>query len=93
MTVPANSGAAPVGDADVNVQGLPAAMGDAEVRELFAECGRIVSIKLERGAYSSGGASTKSARISFDVRASAEVAVRKLHGAKMRQACLTVELL
>jgi len=85
-------GGAVVGGAVVRVRGLPGAMSDAEVRELFGSSGRILSVALERGAYSAG-AQPKEATITFDARASAELAVKTMDGTKLRQATLAVELM
>jgi len=91
-TVGAVVGGAVVGGAVVRVRGLPGAMSDAEVRELFGSSGRILSVALERGAYSAG-AQPKEATITFDARASAELAVKTMDGTKLRQATLAVELM
>ena len=81
-----------LGGGAVRVHGLPAAMGEAEVKELFSDSGRILRVELDRGAYS-GGSQPKAATVTFDAKASAEVAIKTLHGKQMRQATLTVELL
>ena len=76
----------------VRVRGLPASMSDADVREIFASCGRITAVVLDRSAYSSGS-TPKGATVHFDASASAELAAKNMNGVKMRAATLSVELL
>ena len=82
--------AAPAG-ATVKVRGLPASMSDTDVREMFSASGRVTHVALERDAYSSGQ-QPKSATISFDAPASAQVAIKTMDGTKMRAITLHVEL-
>ena len=77
--------------ASVRIRGLPSTMGEAEVRELFSTCGRIVRVYLDRADYSASQA-PKSGVVSFDVLASAEVAVKQMDGTKLRQQTLSVSL-
>jgi hypothetical protein len=77
--------------AAVRVHGLPPAMSDSEVRELFGSCGKIVSVVLDRAGYSSGSV-PKGGVVTFDAKGSADVAVAQMNGTKLRNNRLTVEL-
>ena len=83
--------APPSAEFAVKVRGLPPSMGDADVREIFGSCGRIVRVFLDRAAYSAGSA-PKNATVAFDASASAELAVKQMNGIKMRSHTLVVEL-
>ena len=63
-----------------------------QVRELFASCGRITLVSLERDGYSAG-TSPKAGSVHFDAKASADVAVKTMDGIKMRAHTLKVELI
>lgn len=65
-------------------------MGDADVREIFASCGRITKVNLDRPGYSQGG--PKGATLFFDAKASAELAVKQMDGVKLRGDTLHVAL-
>lgn len=75
----------------VAVKGLPASMSEADVKELFSSCGRILRVALERDAYSAG-THPKSGTVVFDQKASALEAVKQMDGIKMRAHTLKVEL-
>ena len=67
-------------------------MSDADVREVFGGCGRVVGVSLERGGYSAGAAVPKAGTVTFDFVGSAQMAVDKMHGTKLRGTRLEVEL-
>eukprot|EP00967_Tisochrysis_lutea_P132293 scaffold230772_cov40-Tisochrysis_lutea.AAC.1 len=76
----------------VRIRGLPGSMSDADVREIFSSCGQVVSVSLERGAYSAGADVPKGATVTFDSLGSAQTAVRQMDGTKMRGSRLDVTL-
>jgi len=80
------------GGASVRVRGIPGSMSDADVREVFGGCGRVVGVSLERGGYSAGAAVPKAGTVTFDFVGSAQMAVDKMHGTKLRGTRLEVEL-
>ena len=75
----------------VRVRGLPPSMAEADVRDVFASCGRIVRCTIDRSAYSAGS-SPKGATVCFDASASADLAVKQMNGTKMRNFTLQVDL-
>ena len=76
----------------VRVRGLPPSLTDPDVKELFAACGRITHMTLDRAA-SLNSSEPKSARLNFDARASAELAVKQMDGTKLRSHTIHVTLL
>ena len=77
----------------VKAKGLPATMSEADVRELFASCGRIVHVSLERGPDGYSTATTpKSGTIYFDALGSAQTAVKQMDGTKLRAYTIKVEM-
>ncbi|KAL1503955.1 hypothetical protein AB1Y20_010373 [Prymnesium parvum] len=79
-------------EASVQVHGIPPDLDDVALRELFGSCGQVVSVQLDRGNYSAGS-HPKSAVVRFDVPASADLAVKQVHGTRMRSHQLTVKKL
>uniref|UniRef100_A0A7S0LQI7 Uncharacterized protein n=1 Tax=Coccolithus braarudii TaxID=221442 RepID=A0A7S0LQI7_9EUKA len=84
---PVQQPAAAVAGAMVRVSGVPSEFSEGDVRELLSAHGRIVSVHLERGAYSAQRA-PKVARITFDAEGSADLAVRKMNGTTLRGSTL-----
>ena len=71
--------------------GVPATMADPDLREFFAACGAIVSCTSDRGAYSAAHRVPKSAIIRFEYPASADTAIARMSGMKLRGEALVVE--
>jgi hypothetical protein len=59
----------------VRVRGVPASMAEADVKELFASCGCILRVVMDRSAYSAV-VHPKTAHVYFDAPASADAAVK-----------------
>ena len=76
-------------EASVRVSGIPPDLADMDLKELFGSCGAVVSVRMDRGAYSAGS-QPKSAVVRFDTPASAELAVKQMNGTRMRSNKLSV---
>jgi len=76
--------------AAVRVSGVPSSMSEPDLKELFAPFGHVSSIEMRSGY--SAGTGPKSALLKYDTLASAELAVKQMHGTKMRSNKLEVVL-
>ena len=67
-------GSGKTAEATVRVSGIPPEMSQMDVKDMFATCGQVVRVDLDRSHYS-GGSTPKSAAVVYDTPASADLAV------------------